>query len=202
MALAGAAAAAIGGLCVSGVLAQARKPPAKRPAAPAARPAAPKPTPAKPPAGAPAPAAAPAPAPQPAPKPAMITAAALGPALKEHGFEPEARGEFQRVRIEEEEFDYAIDFSITRSGEWLIGVAHLAPIPDLTRVPSAPLLSLLSANDSLLGMYFSYDRERSQIVLNATVPARATRPEDLKGIIEGMRATIRQTQGLWDPSAW
>lgn len=181
-----------GALILPAALGQARKPPAKPPTA--TKPA-PKPTP-KP---APAPATPPKPA---APAPAGVTAATLGPSLKSLGLEPKAEGAFQRIRVEEEKYAYFIDFSISKSGEWLVGVAHLAPIPDLTKVPSAPLLSLLSANDSLLGMYFSYDRTTSQIVLNAAVPARATRPEDLKTIIEGMRFTIHETQGLWDPTAW
>ena len=123
-------------------------------------------------------------------------------ALKAAGFEPKQAGEYQQVQIEEEKFGYLIDVSFSKSGEWLVLMAHLAQIPDLTTVPAPALLGLLSANDALLGMAFSYNRTTGQIMLNATVPNRNLDGGSLRNLIEGMRSTVREQQGLWDPTAW
>src|SRR5262245_4115332 len=97
------------------------------------------------------PAAKPAPRPaSSAPRPAAapsLTSASLGAALKGLGYEPKAEGQYQRVKVDEGQFVYAIDLSLSGSGDWLVCMAHLAPIEDLTKVPASPLLSLLATND-------------------------------------------------------
>lgn len=158
-----------------------RKPPAARPANPGKT--APK---AKPPAK-----AAPA-------SPASVTTANLPAVLKSLGYPSKAVGPYQRIEVVEEKYGYLIDMSFTRTGEWLVCMAHLAPIADLTRVRSASLLNLLSQNDSLLGMYFSYNRENAQLMLNASLPSRGLTPTDLHRMIEGLKLTVRRTEGLWD----
>jgi hypothetical protein len=149
----------------------------------------------------------PAPAPRPAaptPPPTAITAANLAAILKGQGYEPLAEGEYQRLKVEEEEQDYGylVDLGLSKSGEWLVCMAHLETIPDLTKVPSPPLLALLAANDGQMGRYFSYNRASGQIMLNAALPTRALTPEALKSQIEAMKETVRDTRGLWDPHSW
>ncbi|MGV3721469.1 MAG: type III secretion system chaperone [Actinomycetota bacterium] len=169
--------------------AQAQKPAAKRPAPKpsAAKPAAPKPA---------------APKPVVAATPPRLTAANLGAHLLAQGYLATVKDGAHRVRVEEDSYGYHVDVKVTPSGDWLVCTAHLAPIPDLTKVPATPLLSLLGANDQLLGMYFSYDRETAQIVLNAAVPVRGVEPAALKTILESLKITIKKTEGLWDPSTW
>jgi hypothetical protein len=151
------------------------------------------------------PAAQPAPTPRPAvptPPPTAITAATLATILKGQGYEPLPEGEYQRLKVEEEEYGYLIDLSLSKSGEWLVCMAHLETIPDLTKVPSAPLLALLAANDGQMGRYFSYNRTSGQVMLNAALPTRALSPGELKSQIEAMKETVRETRGLWDPHSW
>jgi len=174
-------------LCASSAVAQAKKaPPAKPPAAksPAAKAPIVKPKPVAPVA------------------PPRLSAGNLGATLAAHGFLAVAKDGAHRIRVEEEGYGYHVDVKVTPSGDWLVCTAHLAPLPDLTKVPAPPLLSLLGTNDQLLGMYFSYDRETAQIVLNAAVPIRGLEPTDVKTILESLRLTIRKTEGLWDPSRW
>ena len=167
-----------------------KKPPARSPAP--ARPATP---PAKP--AAPANPAPPAPA-----APERLTAQNLPLKLRALGYQPTEVNGVQRLRFEEEAYSYQVDVRVTPSGDWLFCAAALAPIPDLTKVPSGPLLALLGLNDKLLGLYFSYERSSGQIRLNAAVPVAGFDPADLKAVLEGLRSTVRQTEGLWDPSLW
>jgi hypothetical protein len=165
-------------------IAQAQKPAAKRPASKpsAAKPATPKPV---------VPATSP-----------RLTAANLGSHLLAQGYMATLKDGVHRIRVEEDGYGYHVDVKVTPSGDWLVCTAHLAPLPDLTKVPAAPLLSLLGTNDQLLGMYFSYDRETAQIVLNAAVPVRGVEPAALKTILESLKITVKKTEGLWDPSTW
>ncbi|MFN3652286.1 MAG: type III secretion system chaperone [Armatimonadota bacterium] len=171
-------------LAVASAAAPAKKPQPKKPAA---KPATPKP----------------APAVKPAPKPVeAITPASLGATLKSLGFEPVAQAPYQRLQVEEDGYTYAIDLGFSKSGEWLVCMAHLASIPDLTALRAAPLLNLLATNDRLLGMSFSYERTNGRIMLNAALLARGLDPERLKRTIEELRQTVRDTDGLWNPEAW
>jgi hypothetical protein len=138
------------------------------------------------------------------PKPAPITQATLGPVLKALGYPAEPHESYWRVKIEEEGRDYVyqIDLSFTQSREWLVGMAHLAPIADLTMVPSGPLLALLTENDGMVGMSFSYDRTNGRIMLNASAPTRGLDAAGVKKLVDGIRGRVIQTQGLWDSSKW
>ena len=134
--------------------------------------------------------------------PTTVTTSNLGAVLTSLGYKPVLKDGAQRLQVEEPKFGYWIDLSFSKSGEWLVCMAHLAPIPDLTKVPASPLLSLLATNDTLLGTYFSYDRTNGQVMLNAALPTRGLTPPALKNTLERMKATVRETQGLWDPSRW
>jgi hypothetical protein len=171
-----------------------RRNPPRRSAAP--------PRPARPPTAAPRPAPSPPVATPAAPAPTQLTTTALGHLLRVAGYEPRVEGEVHRLRVEEQEYAYLLDVSLSRSGAWLLCAAHLAPIPDLTRVPPGPLLALLSANDALVGMYFSYNRSEGQVMLNATLRNRGLDAADLRAVIEGMKDTIRERHGLWDARHW
>lgn len=137
----------------------------------------------------------------PAPAP-RLTAANLGANLLALGYTATVKEGAHRILVEEDAYAYRLDVKLTPSGDWLVCTAHLAPLADLTKVPAAPLLSLLGANDQLLGMYFSYDRATAQIVLNAAVPVRGVEPAALKTILESLRTTVKKSQGLWDPTNW
>lgn len=144
----------------------------------------------------------PAPRPPANPAPKGITAATLGATLKAEGFQAVQQAGFHVLTIEEEQYTYPLSFSTSPSGEWLICVAQLAEIDDLTTVKPGPLLALLSTNDRLLGMYFSYEQKSGRIVLNATLPIRAMDGLALSSLVAGIRRTVRETQGLWDTRKW
>ena len=146
------------------------------------------------PAGAP-PGAAPTPPPR-------LAAASLGPLLRRLGYEPLPQGRFQRIRFEEQGYGYPVDVALTPRGEWLVCVAQLAPIPDLTKLPAPALLNLLAANDTMTGMAFSYDRAAAAIMLNATIPNRSVDGAILRSMLEAIRATVRRSEALWDPQKW
>ena len=131
-----------------------------------------------------------------------VTPATLATALKHIGYVSKPEGAFQQVKIEEEKFGYTIDLGFSKSGEWLVCMAHLAPVGDLTAVKSTPLLSLLAANDALLGMAFSYDRTNGRVMLNATVPSKGLDAPELQRVLARLQLTIHETQGLWDTSLW
>lgn len=175
--------------------------PRRKPVRPAARkPAASKPAvPVKP---APKPAVKPAVKPAAPVEPPPLSPATLGAALQAIGFEAAVDGRYRRIHIDEERFAYSVDFSLSESGDWLVCMAHLAPIEDLTKVPAQPLLSLLATNDRLLGMYFSYNRPTGQVMLNATVPNRGLTEVSLRNLVAGLRRTVKETHGLWDPARW
>jgi hypothetical protein len=169
---------------------QTRRPPLRKSPAPRPAPAKPAPrSPARPPAAPPV-------------RLPAVTAANLGSILTSLNYKPVPNTPYQRLHVEEENYGYFIDLGVSKSGDWLVCMAHLAPIPDLTQVPPAPLLSLLSTNDSLLGMSFSYDRVNARIMLNATVPNRGLDPACIRSVIEGLKSTVRKTEGLWDPASW
>lgn len=131
-----------------------------------------------------------------------ISSATLGQWLKSVGYAPTPAGPFQRLRVEEAEFVYTIDIGPTPSGEWVIGAANLAPIPDLTHTPSGPLLALLTRNDREVGVYFSYNRDAGRLVLNATVPGKNLDAARLKTWVEALKKSVRETEGLWSPRHW
>lgn len=131
-----------------------------------------------------------------------ITAVNLAPTLRALGYTPAPLEGYQRLEVKEDGFSYPQDLQVSGSGDWVVVMAHLAEVPDLTKVRAAPLLALLGQNDKLLGMAFSYDASRGRIMLNASVPARTLTARSLQAIIEGLRATVRQTFGLWDTSQW
>lgn len=95
--------------------------------------------------------------------------------------------------VDEPDLGYkaAMELEPSERGEWLHCRMHLAPIEDLTRVPAAPLLSLLAANDELLGMSFAYHRASGRLLLHATVPAYGFTAEALQAIVQGVRRTAR-----------
>ncbi len=140
----------------------------------------------------------------PAAPPSALTPQSLTAALKSLGYKPTPHGAFQRVPVEEagKPYGYAIDVGFSANKEWLVVLANLAPIPDLTKVPSTPLLALLTTNDSLLGMAFSYDRQSGRVMLNAAVPTRSASPGTLRSILDEVRAVVARTEGLWDPTHW
>lgn len=145
----------------------------------------------------PAPVTPPTPAP-----PAGITPVNLLPTLRALGYTPVPTGGYQRLRVEEDKYGYFIDVGVSPSGDWVVAMAHLATVPDLTKVPAAPLLALLGTNDGLLGMAFSYDRVNGRLMLNASAPARSLAPGSLKNMVEGLQATVKKTEGLWDTAQW
>ena len=51
-------------------------------------------------------------------------------------------------------------------------------------------------------MSFSYDRVNGELMLNAALPRRGLVPAALKNTIEGMKATVRAKQDLWDTAHW
>ena len=140
----------------------------------------------------------------PAKKPAVatVTSVNLGATLKGLGLATASQDGYQRLRVEEERFSYLIDLRFSDSGEWLVCMAHLSPVPDLSKVPAAPVLALLSTNDNLLGMSFSYNRTTGQIMLNQTIPGKGLTPTSLRSHLEKLRAAVLQTQGLWDATKW
>lgn len=131
-----------------------------------------------------------------------LTAATLVGSLRALGYQPTPNGQFQRLKVEEPGYGYALDLGLSASGDWVVCLAHLAPVGDLTRVNSAPLLALLSRNDVLLGMAFSYNRENARIMLNATVPNRAMDLASFRNVVEGVKRTVRETAGLWNTRDW
>jgi hypothetical protein len=131
-----------------------------------------------------------------------VSPTTLASALKGIGYPARPEGPYQQVRIEEEKFGYTIDLGFSKSGEWLVCMAHLAPVGDLTAVKSTPLLNLLAANDSLLGMAFSYDRINGRVMLNASVPAKGLDATGLRRLLERMQLAVHENQGLWDTSLW
>ena len=153
--------------------------------------------------GAPAKKASPKPPAKPSTPPA-ITPAILGATLKTLGYPARPEGTFQRVQIEEEgkEYGYLLDLSFSKSGEWLVCMAHLAAIPDLTAVKSGPLLTLLSQNEEMVGIYFSYDKVNGRVMLNSAVPAKGLDAAGVKRAVDGMRATVIRTEVLWDAAKW
>ena len=142
------------------------------------------------------------PAPPVKPAPGVITSTTLAAALKRLGYPVKAEGPYQQIQIEEEKFGYSIDLGFSKSGEWLVAMAHLAPVGDLTAVKSTPLLSLLAANDSLLGMAFSYDRTNGRVMLNASVPSKGLDSAGLQRLIQRLMVAVHENQGLWDTSLW
>lgn len=145
--------------------------------------------------------AAPTPPVKPAPPP-PVSPSTLAATLKALGYPAKAEGPYQQVKIEEEKFGYTIDLGFTKSGEWLVCMAHLAPVGDLTAVKSTPLLNLLAANDSLLGMAFSYDRTNGRIMLNASIPSKGLDAARLQLLLERLQIAVHENQGLWDTSLW
>lgn len=137
-----------------------------------------------------------------APAPFVLGKANLAATLIAQGYHPEPRDPFQRLKIEEPAYVYTIDLGFNRTGDWFVGMAHLAKIPDLTKVPSAPLLALLAQNDTLLGISFSYNREEGQIMLNGALPVKGLTPAALKAWIEGMKEVVRSKQSNWDTTQW
>lgn len=146
--------------------------------------------------------ARPAPKPAPAATQPGVTAANLAATLKKLGYQATVQGPYLSLKVDEPQYSYSIDLVTSKSGDWLVCMSHLKPIPDLTKVPAAPLLALLSTNDSLLGMYFSYNRSEGSIMLNSSIPMRALDPGSLRNLIEGIKNTVRQTEGLWDAGKW
>ena len=136
------------------------------------------------------------------PAPFVLGKGNLAATLTAQGYHPEARDAFQRLKVDETAYVYTIDLGFNRTGDWLVGMAHLAKIPDLTKVPSAPLLALLAQNDSLLGVSFSYNREEGQIMLNGALPVKGLTPAAVKAWIEGMKEVVRRTQPNWDTTQW
>lgn len=131
-----------------------------------------------------------------------ITSGTLAAALNRLGYTAKAEGPFQQIKIEEETFGYTIDLGFSKTGEWLVCMAHLAPVGDLTAVKSTPLLNLLAANDALLGMAFSYDRTNGRVMLNAAVPSKGLDATGLRMVLDRLQIAVHQNQGLWDTSHW
>jgi hypothetical protein len=138
----------------------------------------------------------------PKPPPQGVTAANLPALLRTAGYRPVAQGALQRVQVEEQAYGYFIDVTLSKTGDWLACMAHLAPVPDLTKVAAQPLMNLLSANDAMLGMYFSYDRVNARVMLNAAIPARGLNADALRSILESLKGAVRETQPLWDTAGW
>lgn len=148
------------------------------------------------------------PAPRPAPRaaapkaPAGVTPANLAATLKGLGLATVSQDGYQRLQVQEAKFGYLVDLRFSESGEWLVCMAHLAPIPDLSKVPATPLLALLSTNDTLLGLSFSYNRASGQLMLNESLPAKGLTPAAIQTALQRLRGTVLETQGLWDPARW
>ncbi len=146
-------------------------------------------------------AAKPAPAPTATPK---LTAGTLAQSLKALGYTAEVAGELHRLKVEEPDrkYGYTLDLAVSKSGDWLVVAAQLAPVPDLSAIPASALLALLTHNDELVGMAFGYQRTEGRVVLNATLPLRGLDLASVRNLIEAMKATVRSTEGLWDPTRW
>lgn len=131
-----------------------------------------------------------------------ITRQTLATNLRKIGYDPKAEGAYQRVKVQQEKYEYTVDFNFSNDGYWLVAMAHLAPVPDLTRLRANPLLTLLSTNDELLGMYFSYDRVNGRIMLNSVMPVRGLDATALTNRLNLLRGTVVRTEALWDTAHW
>lgn len=131
-----------------------------------------------------------------------VTPSNLASTLKGIGYVAKAEGPYQQIKIEEETFGYTIDLGFSKTGEWVVCMAHLAPVGDLTAVKSTPLLNLLAANDGLLGMSFSYDRTNGRVMLNAAIPSKGLDANGLRMVLDRLQIAVHQNQGLWDTSHW
>lgn len=143
-------------------------------------------------------------APPPAADAPPLTIEKLSSLVAAAGLHAMRRGDLLQIEIDEKEAGYKamLELQPSERGEWLHLRLHLAPVEDLTRLPSAPLLNLLAANDRLLGMAFAYHGPGGRLLLHASVPGYGLNAGAVAAMVEGIRRTALETHGLWDTSRW
>jgi hypothetical protein len=136
-----------------------------------------------------------------------LTDESLKTMLSNMGYEPEEikatdGSKIYRVTIEKDDWKFVVNFSISPDKSYVWQVALLKTIPDPDKVPAAPLLKMLSENDEIGPVFFSYSPNTKRFYLNAGLENRGVTPARFRKELDRLTGHIKRTAALWDPARW
>jgi hypothetical protein len=99
-------------------------------------------------------------------------------------------------------FRYIIDISLQDAGATVYFSCPLKKIGEPEKVPADKLLALLSKNDDMAPMAFSYDASRKQMFLNYQIENHDLTPARMQGELDKVKHVLNSTYALWDTSKW
>src|SRR5262249_6769548 len=110
-----------------------------------------------------------------------------------------------RYKIKESLPDNSLNFTITAElssdGSTLWIYAGLYELP-AGKVPSEPLLALLTKNDDIGPQFFSYSAASKLLYLNAPAAAGDVTPSVMRLRLKKFINTLDATKNLWDTEKW
>ena len=97
---------------------------------------------------------------------------------------------------------YSMTASISPSGRiaWL--VMNLGSTDDVAKVPKEAFLGLMTENDAIMPMSYSWHPKLMRFYLNNPVDARDFSPQSLRKGMDAMVASVKRTADFWDPAKW
>jgi hypothetical protein len=99
-------------------------------------------------------------------------------------------------------FRYIIDISLQEQGTAVYFSSPLKRIGEPEKVPAEKLFALLSKNDDITPMFFSYDASGKQLYLNYQIDNRDLTSARMMTALDRLKHVLSSTAPLWDTSKW
>jgi len=80
--------------------------------------------------------------------------------------------------------------------------AWLGKVPDPANVPSKVLLGLLTANDKVYPLTFTYSEKWTQFKIFGTIPNKNVQAKDVRKMMDNTTNAIKEYAPLWSSSRW
>lgn len=128
--------------------------------------------------------------------------------LKGLGYEPtvtkSADGSITYHRIDKTvgNFRYIMDVSLQEKGRYIAFSCPLKRVGEPEKVPADKLWAVLSKNDEIQPMAFSYAASMKQFFLNLQIDNDGVTPARMQNQLDQLRHTLQSTSTVWDTSRW
>jgi hypothetical protein len=99
-------------------------------------------------------------------------------------------------------FRYIIDVSLQEGGKTVAFSCPLKRVGEPEKVPAEKLWAMLSKNDEIYPMFFSFEKSRKQFFLNHQIDNRDLTAERLGEVLDAVKHQVNATASVWDTTNW
>lgn len=133
-----------------------------------------------------------------------LTTESLGTMLENLGYEvkPWDNKKGYGVTWKQDTWTFYANASVSTNGGVLWLVMPLGNVEDPAKAKLAAVFGLLTENDAIGPLHFSYNTSNKRLYLNDPVPNVGVTPARLRKELEDMAAVLKRTEPMWDTAKW